>query len=442
MRARGVGAWEEEMDMEMEDYGFVEDADAELYPAYENEDVFQMLLHDVGEATPRTRRASTPHFTWTADATTTLNLGGNAGLPEAALSESTDFAPGAGNRGNANPGANYVQYEPEMEFMAGPVKDEVLDDVRDMKGNDCHLIHPNLTWAGPLHQFSHAPAMDYEDEMFVPEPMEYADSSPDPTATATSPPQPVNPDYNLVPAAFPAEEYAEPVQLQLDPPESGRASASAAGGAGRVDVKKPVQKAKKAVQKRRGVRAHMTEEERREFLKRRNREAVRNCRKRKRELITRLTEREAVLRKENQRMRLQIRLGTDKFKDEQSKAANELIKLMQQQLDTNPNPNAELKKLAIMYLALFCDVSGDPAYRLDRGEIPPKLVAEIFRYSYPTNYNKMYLWQNAQSDSYFKLETKGLWQQLVKALGLTPKQMAVLKVSVNCDAVSLATSHS
>lgn len=422
----------------MEDYALMEDA-AELHDvhdvhdfqggSYANEDVFEMLLNDVGEATPTARRASTPHFTWTAD---------EAHSP-------------------SNPNSNPNPYMHEM--AGGPLKNEVLDDVMDMKGSNCHLIHPNLTWAGPLHQFSHGtePSMEYEDdEMFtVPQPMEYTASPAayDPLLPTVAPPiyheddpyeLPIDPSA-VEPAVNPNLTLTDPssvknellkTQSQMKVKEKGLASNEAKAQKEKEKDKqkeKEKEKEKKPAGKRRGVRAHMTEEERREFLKRRNREAVRNCRKRKRELITRLTEREAVLRKENQRMRLQIRLGTESFKEEQSRAADELVKHMQEQLLSNPNPNAELKKLAIMYLALFCDVSGDPAYRLDRGEIPPKLVAEIYRYSYPTNYNKMYLWQNAQGDAYFKLEKKGLWEQLVKALGLKPKQMVMLKVSLELN---------
>mmetsp|Transcript_14724 Transcript_14724/g.19312 ORF Transcript_14724/g.19312 Transcript_14724/m.19312 type:complete len:809 (-) Transcript_14724:86-2512(-) len=154
-------------------------------------------------------------------------------------------------------------------------------------------------------------------------------------------------------------------------------------------------------------------------LREKNREAVRNCRKRKRERAEKLKEREEKLMKENEKLRLQLRLGTEELEKEVNKKTGVLVEKMSALLGKSSKTSETDKlitKTVEKYVSLYNELGRD------REEAMKHITARLIRRTLPSQVTKMYLWQNAQSEEYFQLKD-GLWKEMCARLGLTEDQV-------------------
>jgi len=150
-----------------------------------------------------------------------------------------------------------------------------------------------------------------------------------------------------------------------------------------------------------------------------NREAVRNCRKRKREYAQKLQERESLLEDENSKLKLQLKLGSEDMQNQQRLQCLELADSLKTSADQKQDPE-KYRKVLETYLGIH------GSQTRNREEATKHILSRIIRQVEPTHVTKMYLWQMTQSNAYFK-SSGGLWDQLGSQLNLTHEQQLTLK---------------
>lgn len=156
-----------------------------------------------------------------------------------------------------------------------------------------------------------------------------------------------------------------------------------------------------------------------------NREAVRNCRRRKREYTQKLKDRETMLLEENERLRLQLKLGSEEMQENMRAQCEKLVANMKTTLASpiaasSTTSSEELKQLTEGYMQTHVDQGRN------REEASKHILSRLIRQVEPTHVTKMYLWQCAQDENYF-LTPGGLWEELCNRLGLTRDQKTKLR---------------
>lgn len=173
-------------------------------------------------------------------------------------------------------------------------------------------------------------------------------------------------------------------------------------------------------------------------IREKNRKAVRECRQRKREAASRLKNRIEDLKQQNEKLKFQLNLGTDKVIAELDEIENKIIQNISKALskDQSPEVDQELK----VYVKQFIDQR--KSLRKDSEEALFFLLSRMQTQAMPNNVTKMYFWQNAQKDDYFKA-TDGLWSVMLDKLDMNDSQSQMLRSrreSVMLTCASLANA--
>mmetsp|Transcript_25688 Transcript_25688/g.41418 ORF Transcript_25688/g.41418 Transcript_25688/m.41418 type:complete len:909 (+) Transcript_25688:3-2729(+) len=151
-----------------------------------------------------------------------------------------------------------------------------------------------------------------------------------------------------------------------------------------------------------------------------NRQAVRNCRKRKREYAEKLKDREKLLQEENEKLRLQLKLGSEEMQSNMKIQCEQLASSMTTALREKTGDRQVFAAATKKY------VQTHAAQGKNREGAIKHIISRLIRQVEPTHVTKMYLWQSAQDSSYFRTPG-GLWEQLNKRLELTVEQGKTLR---------------
>eukprot|EP00924_Labyrinthula_sp_SR-Ha-C_P015531 snap_masked-scaffold_4-processed-gene-2.27-mRNA-1 protein AED:1.00 eAED:1.00 QI:0/-1/0/0/-1/1/1/0/737 len=144
-----------------------------------------------------------------------------------------------------------------------------------------------------------------------------------------------------------------------------------------------------------------------EQVREKNRQAVRDCRKRKREHALLLNAKIETLKLQNANLRRKILLGTkempidgdDKFEVD---PANSEISLL----------NQKIKECFDKEGIILSEVEESLFY----------LFSRLNQFALPYNVTKFYLWQTAQKDDFFKNSTNSLWNEISSHVNITEEQ--------------------
>jgi len=152
----------------------------------------------------------------------------------------------------------------------------------------------------------------------------------------------------------------------------------------------------------------------------RNRQAVRDCRRRKREYAQKLQQKAEMLEKENARLEEQLQLGSEQAQEDMKEKCNKVAANMRSILKSPNGKAEEINALVEVYLNLHVSQC------LNREEAAKHIVSRLLRQIEPKSVVKMYLWQTAQETAYFK-KNSGLWQELKSRLDLTEDQLVKIR---------------
>ena len=178
-----------------------------------------------------------------------------------------------------------------------------------------------------------------------------------------------------------------------------------------------------------------------------NREAVRNCRKRKKEQQNQLREQIEKLEELNKRLKKELLDGRGNSSAEPIKegtdlytAANNvefLVDDMAKHVDLKgPKAEANLKRDVQLYLKRHHD------HGRERQKAMGFILYGMKRLVQPERITKMLIYQMTQQDPSFYTDENGLWKEMCKELELSPEQEARLKSRrVHCERLKIELDY-
>jgi len=162
-----------------------------------------------------------------------------------------------------------------------------------------------------------------------------------------------------------------------------------------------------------------------------NREAVRNCRKRKKEQARQLMERVEQLERDNAKLRAELQNGRNKRKNgggeneeelDKDKNLESTLREMEKHFALKgSNAETQLRRDLNLYLEKHQD------HGRDRQKAIAFIAHGLVRLLQPARVTKMYMHLLSQEDDDFYNETNGLWRKACKELGLNEDQENELK---------------
>lgn len=177
-----------------------------------------------------------------------------------------------------------------------------------------------------------------------------------------------------------------------------------------------------------------------------NREAVRNCRKRKKEQQNQLREQIEKLEELNKRLRKElvegrgnsaetIKEGTDLYTAAHN--VEYLVEDMAKHVEAKgPKAEANLKRGVQLYLKRHHD------HGRERQKAMGFILYGMKRLVQPERITKMLIYQMTQPDSAFYTDEKGLWKEMCRELELSPEQESRLKSRrVHCERLKIELDY-